>query len=73
MNATVKIEALAAALEVARRVIEDNIVYYSADPAECRACGADLIAGETHRPGCLVDAAERVLLHSRGAVIQGAA
>ncbi len=69
MNVVINADVVASAIEQARQTIEENIVYYSQDPAECRACGADFLQGESHRPGCRVDSAERLILESRNARI----
>ena len=69
MEIAINADVLAGALEQARRTIAEGIEYYSQDPAECRACGADFLQGERHRPGCRVDSAERLILESRNARI----
>lgn len=69
MNVVIDMDCLVAALEEARRTLAENIVFYSRDPGECRACGADFLQGESHRPGCVVDSAERLILDSRHARI----
>ena len=69
MNAVVSADFLASAIEQARQTIAAGIEYYSQDPAECRACGADLLQHESHRRGCPVDAAERLILEAGQAKI----
>lgn len=69
MDIAINADVLAGALEQARRTIAEGIEYYSQDPAECRSCGADLLQHESHRRGCPVDAAERLILEGQRARI----
>ncbi len=49
-------------LALADRTITDGLDHDQGDPAECLVCGAQFLAGETHRTGCRVDLAEKILL-----------
>ncbi len=65
MTARTDMKTMTAAIEIARRVLDEGIERENGDPLACRDCDADLLQGESHAPGCLVDLAEQVILGAR--------
>ena len=49
-------------LGLADKTVSDGLDHDQGDPAECLVCGALFLAGESHRAGCRVDLAEKILL-----------